>query len=162
MGFLKKKKKDVPDELPDLADELKEKLKDDSEESREEKQVEKPAEIKKEEKPIKEKSFFSKILDEVNEKANDLGNLENWYSDNFSGKGVVSNMKEYWKEKKDEMVMDDLKEKINQKISKMKELEKDWKETYFELMKKEEKMKEEEKELKKLFTESVYGKNYKD
>jgi hypothetical protein len=174
MGFLNVlSKRKAPEELPDLViDEIKEKLKQNEAaplqviKKEEEKKIiltEKPKETKlevqipKSENIDREKSFFNKILVDINSEINDLGKLEDWYENRFIQKDIVADMKDYWEDKKQELVIKSIgkgfRDKINEKISHLQELEKNWQDAYMQLIEKEEELKKEEKELKKVISE---------
>ena len=70
---------------------------------------------------------------------------------------MTEDMKDYWEKKKVDFKLDVLKQKYKEKIflkmSKLEELEMEWKKTYFDLISKEDMIKVEEKELKKILKE---------
>lgn len=183
MSFLKRKK--IPDELPDLITERLEDLRK-SEEKREEikeerglkdnfsdenvkKSVNKPSsgEIKEKIEDVgserikidDKKSFFTKLLNDINTELNEGKNIEEWYKNKFLPKDIVNEMKFYWVDNKKELVLKSLgkgfKEKIESKIEYLKNMESEWQNIYFELIKKEEDIKKGEDELKKIISEFV-------
>lgn len=103
--------------------------------------------------------FFDKMLQDINGEIQDLGKLEDWYKTKFFPQDVVSNMRNYWEDNKAEMIIrsfgSEFKERINEKIKILQDLEADWREIYFKLMKKEEEMKKEERILKETLSEFV-------
>jgi len=114
------------------------------------------SEVVKEEDP---ESFFDKVLEDINGEIADLGKLEQWYKEKFLPQDVVSNMRDYWEGNKADMIIksfgSEYKEKIQEKIKMLQELEADWREIYFKLVKKEEEMKKEERVLKETLSEFV-------
>jgi len=104
-------------------------------------------------------SFFDKILEDINGEIKDLNKLEDWYKNKFLPQDVVSNMRSYWEDNKADMIIrnfgSEYRQKINEKIKRLQELEEDWREIYFKLIKKEEEMKGEEKDLKETLSEFV-------
>lgn len=166
------RKKNVPEELPDLViDEIKDKLKDNSKNSEgSPKLVQQKIEAskpelrvinneKKEDKHIidKDKSFFNKLLTDINVEINDVVKLEGWYNNKFINNDIVTDMKDYWEDKKHELVIKSIgkgfKEKISVKIESLQVLEGEWQDIYLKLIEKEEELKNEEKELKKIVSE---------
>jgi hypothetical protein len=109
--------------------------------------------------PVDHKSFFDNILNDINGEIRDLGKLEDWYEKKFLPQDVVSNMRSYWEDNKADIIIksfgSEYKQKINDRIKHLQELEADWREIYFKLIKKEEDMKKEEKMLKEILSEFV-------
>jgi hypothetical protein len=103
--------------------------------------------------------FFDQVLDDINGELKDLGNIEDWYESKFLKQDVVSNMKGYWEGNKADIIIEsygaEYKRQINEKVRILKNLEEDWREIYFKLVKKEEEMKKEERELKEVLSEFV-------
>jgi hypothetical protein len=103
--------------------------------------------------------FFDQILEDINGEIGDLGHLEEWYNKKFLPQDAVSNMRNYWEDNKAGILIqsfgDEYKKKINEKIKILRELEEDWRVTYFQLVKKESVMKKEERELKETLAEFV-------
>jgi hypothetical protein len=103
--------------------------------------------------------FFDQVLDDINEELKDVGQLQNWYEKKFSQENIVSNMKGYWEGNKADVIIEsfgaEYKMQINEKIKALQDLEEDWREIYFRLVKKEEEMKKEERELKEILAEFV-------
>jgi hypothetical protein len=108
---------------------------------------------------FKKESFFDEVLEDINGGIADVGKLEDWYEKKFAGEDVVSNMKEYWEGNKADIIIEsfgaEYKREINDKVKVLRELEEDWREIYFRLVKKEEEMKKEERELKETLSEFV-------
>ena len=108
---------------------------------------------------IKRMSFFDEVLKDINSGIKDVGKLEDWYEKKFVGEDVVSNMKGYWEGNKADIIIEsfgaEYKRQINDKVKVLRELEEDWREIYFRLVKKEEEMKKEERELKETLSEFV-------
>jgi len=103
--------------------------------------------------------YFSKVLEDINGEMGDIGNLGDWYNEKFSQQDVVSDMKSYWEENKADMIIrsfgSEYKKKISAKLERLRQLEDEWREIYFGLIKKEEEMKREEKMLKETVSEFV-------
>ena len=103
--------------------------------------------------------FFDNFIEDINGEIKDLGKLEDWYNNKFLPQDVVSNMRTYWEGNKEDILIQsfgkEYKEKINAKIKILQELEMDWREIYFKLVKKEEEMKKEERVLKETLSEFV-------
>lgn len=119
-----------------------------------------PSHLKEEETPkLSKESYFDKILEDINKDIENVSSIEEWYNQKIANKDVVSDMKGYWEENKHEFIIkgigSEYKKKINEKIAKLQELEMDWREIYFKLIKKEEEMKKEERELKAILSEFV-------
>jgi hypothetical protein len=110
-------------------------------------------------KPVMNKSFFDELQKNLSEEIGDLDNLENWFEKKFMPRDILSDMREYWEKQKTESVLEllgkNFQEKIESKISKLQDLEKDWQTTYFELIEKEEEIKNQEAELKEFLKEFV-------
>jgi len=108
---------------------------------------------------LSKSGFFDQVLNDINGEIKDLGNLEDWYEKKFLKQDVVSNMKGYWEENKADIIIEsfgaEYKRQINDKVKILQELEEDWREIYFRLVKKEEEMKKEERELKETLSEFV-------
>lgn len=106
-----------------------------------------------------EKSFFNQILQDINEEITDVDSLEKWYEKKFITQDVVDDMKGYWEGQKKDLVLKSLgqsfKERINDNIKKLQQLETDWQNVYFDLIEKEEEMKEQEKELRRIISEFI-------
>jgi hypothetical protein len=104
-----------------------------------------------------DKSFFDDILKGISEDIKDLKKLEDWYYKRLESKDVVHDMKDYWETQKPGVIMQvvarSFKEKIDERIKKLHDLEKDWQQKYFLLIEKEEEIRKEEKELKKVLCE---------
>ncbi len=104
-------------------------------------------------------SFFDDVLEDINGGIADVGKLEDWYEKKFVKEDVVSNMKGYWEGNKADIIIQsfgaEYKRQINDKVRALRELEEDWREIYFRLIKKEEEMKKEERELKETVSEFV-------
>jgi tetratricopeptide (TPR) repeat protein len=155
------KKKGVPEELPDLAiDEIKKDLKENINElgdinlKQETNKQEEKLEISEDKSSVKGqiqsnmgndekcKKFFDKLIEDINQEIDDLEKFDNWIG-------------EYWENKRKDFVIKNLggnfKERINNKIERLQKLEKEWQDTYFNLIEKEEEMKNMEKDLKNLF-----------
>ncbi len=166
------KKKNVPDELPDLAinelkkdkDFLEEKgeikdfknlgeeskgdKKQEEEKSEQREEVRDGKEGKKvieilEEKEV-EDDFFDKLVEDIDKELTDLNKFDKW-------------IENYWEKQKGKLIMGSVaatfRDRINQKSSLIKKLEREWQNLYFELVDKEEEIKEQEQELKKLLNE---------
>lgn len=127
-------------------------IKDDEDKRNEKEENEKKFEVK-------DKSFFDELQKNLSEEISDLSDLENWYEKKFLPRDILSDMREYWEKQKTESILDllgkNFQEKIDAKISKLQELEKDWQSTYFELIEKEEEIKNHEAELKEFLKEFV-------
>lgn len=176
------KKKEIPEELPDLAtDEIEKKLekdkdlvadhiKNESEDSKledkkkkeditEEKPIEKNSEKKDFSAIIPKKSFFDDLEKNIHEELDDLDKLEDWYENKFMPQDVVSSMRNYWENQKNNSVLQILgknfKERINEKTKLLQAKEKEWQNIYFDLIEKEEEIREEEEELKRILSEFV-------
>ncbi len=177
------KKRHIPDELPALAtDEIENRLesqeaKDDKEivnsylkqeENKEKERIEeepktkievKPEEKKEEKLPEIEESFFNEMQDNISKELTNLNKLESWYNEKFLPQDIVSDMRKYWEKQKSGSVIQVLgrnfKERIAEKTTKLQELEKEWQNTYFDLIEKEEEIREQERELKKVLAEFV-------
>lgn len=108
---------------------------------------------------LSKNSFFDNVLEDINSGIADVEKLEEWYEKKFVGEDVVSNMKGYWEGNKADIIIQsfgaEYKRQINDKVSVLRELEEDWREIYFRLVKKEEEMKKEERELKETVSEFV-------
>jgi hypothetical protein len=160
------KRKEVPEELPDLATDTLGKINS--------KGIEKDQEIissylkEKEDKntwPKNEKSqtiengFFNKVQGDINKEIADINKLESWYNNKFLPQDNVSNMKKYWEKHKKDSIMNAVggkfKEQIREKAANLQKIEKEWQDTYFQLIEKEEEMRKEEQELKKILAEFV-------
>lgn len=104
-------------------------------------------------------SFFDDILEDINGELPDNEKLEDWYEKKFVDEDIVSNMKGYWEGNKADIIIQsfgaEYKREINSKVRALRELEEDWREIYFKLIKKEEEMKKEERELKETVSEFV-------
>lgn len=132
--------------------------KEDKEESAEEGEVQKSQIEEKENYDEKatnlEKSFFNSVLNELKKDNFDPSKINRWYEKNFSEKGAIEEMKEYWEKKKDEFITEtvekEFKKRINERINYLQKLEAEWQEIYISLVKKEEEMKKEEKNIKKI------------
>jgi len=103
--------------------------------------------------------FFDQVLNDINGELKDVGQLEDWYEKKFMKENVVSNMKGYWEKNKADIIIEsfgsEYKRQINEKVRVLQNLEEDWREIYFKLVKKEEEMKKEERELKEVLSEFV-------
>ncbi len=103
--------------------------------------------------------FFDQILDDINVELKDVGKLGDWYENKFAKENIVSNMKGYWEGNKANIIIEsfgaEYKRQINDKVKVLQELEEDWREIYFRLVKKEEEMKKEERGLKDTLSEFV-------
>ena len=145
------KKLEVPQELPDLS-----KKWGNSQQKPSNLLSEKPDQIQSQiqQSPVEsmeiDQSFFQDLLQKLeSNNPNDLEELRYHFSNN-----LLSEMKEYWNKQK--LILGpskDLKRKLVEKISNMQTLEKEWQQTYFSLMEKEEKIKQEEIELKNYLNE---------
>ncbi len=171
LNFLKKK--NIPDELPKLVvDEIEEgpSIKDSKEKEEVSKKIIHSYLKEKEEKSqatnqtlkkssSQERSFFKELQNNINEEINNLNKLENWYNNKFLPRDIVSDMKDYWEKQKKNSVIQVLgkhfEERITEKTIKLKELEKEWQDIYFDLIEKEEEIREKEQELKKILAEFV-------
>ena len=104
-------------------------------------------------------NFFDEVLNDINDELKDVGKLEDWYEKKFVKEDVVSNMRGYWEGNKADIIIEsfgaEYKKQINDKVKVLRELEEDWREIYFRLIKKEEEMKKEERELKETLSEFV-------
>ncbi|NCN86644.1 hypothetical protein GW932_02330 [archaeon] len=121
------------------------------------------------------KSFFDEFQDKLDESNLDISSLEEWYNQKFLSRNILSDMKTYWEKQKKVDVLDflsnDIQTKISEKVKILKDLEKGWQVTYFELIEKEEEIKDVEEELKGMIQEfmkickhkkdSLEGNNYK-
>src|SRR6056297_159807 len=110
-------------------------------------------------KQVVDKSFFDELQKNLAEEIGDLDNLEDWFEKKFMPRDILSDMREYWEKQKTESILEllgqNFQEKIEGKISKLQDLEKDWQTTYFELIEKEEEIKNHEAELKEFLKEFV-------
>lgn len=108
---------------------------------------------------LSKSSFFDNVLEDINGGIADVGKLEDWYEKKFVKEDVVSNMKGYWEGNKADIIIKsfgaEYKRQITDKVKILQELEEDWREIYFRLVKKEEEMKKEERELKETVSEFV-------
>ncbi len=108
---------------------------------------------------VSKASFFDDILNDINGELPDAEKLEDWYEKKFVREDIVSNMKGYWEGNKADIIIQsfgaEYKRDINDKVRALRELEEDWREIYFKLIKKEEEMKKEERELKETVSEFV-------
>jgi hypothetical protein len=180
MAFLPfKKNKSVPDELPSLiSDEIQGKST-----AEKPKEIQPPSHnelvkeyLKKEgenlkpkplptEKPSSEegindqRSFFKELQSNINHEITDLDKLEEWYNNKFLPRDIVNDMRNYWEKQKHNTVIQlvgkNFQEKISEKTIKLKHLEKEWQDIYFDLIEKEEEIRNEERELKKVLSEFV-------
>ena len=104
-------------------------------------------------------SFFDEVLEDINSGIADTEKLGDWYEKKFMKEDVVGNMKGYWEGNKADIIIKsfgaEYKKQINDKVMSLRELEEDWREVYFRLVKKEEEMKKEERELKEIVSEFV-------
>ena len=104
-------------------------------------------------------NFFDQVLEDINEEVKDVGKLGDWYEKKFMKEDVVGNMRGYWEGNKADIIIEsfgaEYKRQINDKVKVLRELEEDWREIYFRLIKKEEEMKKEERELKETLSEFV-------
>lgn len=167
MGFFKVfKRGKVPNELPELiTDKIEQKEDNELEKSKEVvnnylKQEEVSKEIKKEKQIGEvEKSFFSDLQNNLVKEIGNLNKLESWYNNKFLPQDIVLEMREYWKNQQDPPLMQVLgrnfKEKITERLNKLQGLEREWQNTYFDLVEKEEEIREQERELKKIMAEFV-------
>jgi hypothetical protein len=167
------RKKNVPEELPDLViDDIKHKLSESSDQKlssnqsfpkskenqiKEDKIFEEAKVIVRANKIDKDKSFFNKLLTDINEEIHDLGKLEGWYNNKFVNNDMVTDMKDFWEDKKHELVIKSIgkgfQDKINTRIESLQNLEKEWQDIYLTLIEKEEELKKEERELKSIVSE---------
>lgn len=103
------------------------------------------------------KSFFGELQKNISKELSDLENLDQWYDEKFSSTKVLDDMKDYWKKQKKENLLEilgqDFKRKIDEKISRLQNVEKKWQSIYFDLIEVEEEIKVEEKELRDLLGE---------
>lgn len=103
--------------------------------------------------------FFDEILEDINGGIEDTEKLEDWYEKKFMKEDIVGNMKGYWEGNKADIIIKsfgaEYKKQIKDKVKSLRELEEDWREVYFRLVKKEEEMKKEERELKEIVSEFV-------
>jgi hypothetical protein len=158
------KRKDIPEELPSLATE---ELKKNPEIEKYTQLVNKYLKQKNQEPEPKEPEisedaedgFFNKMQEDIHNEIANLNQLENWYKNKFLPQDVVSDMRNYWENQKSDSVIKvigrNFKEKITEKTEKLQQLERDWQETYFQLIEKEEEIRKEEQELKKILSEFV-------
>lgn len=107
----------------------------------------------------KEKSFFEDFQNKLESEVSDTDSLENWCQSKFSSKDMLNEMKNYWENQKTSPLLEafsqDFKKKISEQIKNLRNLEEDWRYTYFDLIKKEDKIKGAEEELKKTINEFV-------
>jgi hypothetical protein len=136
----------------------------DEQSSQEEASAEEPAqEEETEEEAVKgykldpNKSFFNNLLNELNERETDISKLNQWYKTRFPKGNALEEMKGYWQEKKDELILEsvgkELKAKLDVQMKKLQRLEGEWQKIYFDLVTKEEEMKKQEKKLKEIVKE---------
>ncbi|MBR9705040.1 hypothetical protein GOV12_06525 [Candidatus Pacearchaeota archaeon] len=106
-----------------------------------------------------EDSYFNELGNDLNKEIEDLNKLENWYKNKFLPRDIVSDMRKHWEGKKNSSVINVLgrnfKDRINERTSKLQDLEREWQDIYFDLIEKEEEIREQEKELKKMLSEFV-------
>jgi hypothetical protein len=106
-----------------------------------------------------DKSFFDELHGALVEDLEDVSNVEEWYKEKFSERDMLSDMKDYWEDKKVdsllEVVSENYRQKIANKVERLQGLEKIWQSIYFELIEKEEEIKESEAELKEILREFV-------
>ncbi|MDA3836628.1 MAG: hypothetical protein PF542_03320 [Nanoarchaeota archaeon] len=104
--------------------------------------------------PSIRKSFFSDLQKDISKEISDMNELDKWYDNRFSSSDVLDDMKTYWNKQKKQDVLEvlgqDFQKRINEKISKLQEVEKKWQSIYFDLVEVEEEIKDEEKGLKDL------------
>jgi len=103
------------------------------------------------------KSFFNALLVDLEKKETDIAKLNEWYNTRFPQGNALEEMKEYWKEKKDEIILEnigkELKDKIDLHMKQLQKLEEEWQKIYFDLISKEDEMKNQEKRLKEVINE---------
>jgi len=158
-----KKKREIPEVLPDLAIEIPENSYPNKKKKRNSlRDFEDRVEETKEPERLNLKSetgFFKNILENVQDEIQDIDELENWYENKFKPGDIVSQMRDYWENQKPDVIVknfgSNLKKELDEKIEKLHELEKDWKEIYIELIEKEQEIKEEEGSLKETLSEFV-------
>jgi len=105
------------------------------------------------------KSFFDELQKDITGELDNLERLEEWYEHKFLPQDIVSNMRRYWEGQKANSVLQILgknfKDRINQKTAELQVLEKEWQNSYFDLIEKEEEIKEHEQDLKLILSEFV-------
>jgi len=115
--------------------------------------------VQKESRDFQTKGFFDELQNDFYKEIHDLDDLENWYEKKFLPQDVVSNMKNYWESQKSTSVLQVLgknfKQRINEKTSNLQKFEKEWQNSYFDLIEKEEEIRKEEADLKKILSEFV-------
>jgi hypothetical protein len=103
------------------------------------------------------KSFFNSLLTDLENKETDISKLNEWYKTKFPQGNALEEMKEYWKEKKDEIILEnigkELKTRIDSHMKQLQKLEGEWQKIYFDLISKEDEMKNQEKKLKEVISE---------
>jgi hypothetical protein len=104
-----------------------------------------------------DKTFFSELNNSLSRGMKDPDEYEEWFNNKIKGRDVVTDMKEFWNQKKDSTMMqvlnDKFKERISKKTLELESLEKDWRNIYFKMVEKEEEIREKERELKKILHE---------
>lgn len=108
------------------------------------------------------KSFFNRLSKEFEQEGIDIENLNKWYKEKFPKGDALEDMKEYWEDKKDELIIESIgneyKTKIKESMKNLQKLESEWQKIYFNLVTKEEEMKNQEKTLRatiKEFTQVI-------
>ena len=106
-----------------------------------------------------EKSFFNNLQENLEKEIADVDSLEEWYESKFSSRDMLGDMRSYWEKQKTPSIMEALGKnfqlKISQKVQELQGLEREWQNTYFELIGKEEEIKDTEQELKSMLNEFV-------
>jgi hypothetical protein len=109
-----------------------------------------------------DKSFFNNLSKELDKDKIDIEKLNEWYKQKFPKGDALEDMKDYWEDKKDELIVESIgkeyKKKIKESMQNLQKLEGEWQKIYFDLVTKEEEMKNQEKHLKstiKEFTQIV-------
>ena len=109
--------------------------------------------------PSEEAGFFSKLQGDLTSELSSLSKLDKWYSSKFLPQDSVEGMKSYWEKQKESSVIKiigrDFQDKIAEKTENLQKLEKEWQESYFTTIEKEEAIRKEEQELKKVLAEFV-------
>lgn len=131
------------------------------------------ADVKAEESPEDEQieegetGFFKEIMGSLVKDTKNIEKIESFYNNRFMTEDIVSQMRNYWENKKPELLMKNvgknLKDKIAVKTEELHKLEHEWQDIYFALLSKEDQIRSEEKELKEDINEfmTVCKKAYK-
>lgn len=114
-----------------------------------------------------ERGFFRELMKDLTQEVESERITEISRSKLLS-EDIVSQMKEYWHQQKPELLLKsvggELKQKLLEKTDKLHALEKEWQDSYFEVLTKEDKIRKEESELKKILSDlmDLYQKSLKD